>query len=1219
VGGGAPAVRGSRTSMSGEVGMGNAKGIRGRMIASGRKIAAVATLIAGIGVVAAQTPAPVFRFYNTQNGTHFYTISVPERDIVLARYPHFAYEGPVYFANIAQQGDSLPVYRFFNTKLGTHFYTQSETEKNFILANWPVFAFEGPVYWAPATPGAGRTPLYRFFNSQSGAHFFTTSTVERDMILAKWPHFAFEGATFQVYASGPTGGTNNPPSAKLTVSPGAITTLPAAVTLSVEATDSDGSIARVEFYSGLAKIGETSAPPFSMAYPITVAGDYTFRAMAYDNQGAAGTSQSIGLKAGTTVVNALPKVEISVSPQTMPTPGMVTIDATAIDDDGTIAKVTFYEGSTKLGDVTTAPYSWQFNAATPNKLYKFRAVATDDKGGTGSSVEAGVTVGSLVNAAPKVTLTTNPTSQTAPGMLTLTASPSDDDGTIAKVEFYVGGTKIGEKTTAPWTQSYTTTQNVIYKFTARATDDKGATGMSAEIPVSVGSATNIAPKVALSVSNTQIASPGSVTLSATATDDDGTIARVTFYQNGNKLADVMAPPYTYTYNASLPGTYKFKATAVDNKNASTTTAETDVLSGTAAQRSKKPKVALSLSNTLVGVPSTITLTVTATDDDGTIQKVQFYRNGSKIGEKLATPFTFTSDITGPGQVSFHADAIDDMGQVGTTLKQVVTTASALPATTLNADAWRLLNQATFGASQAEVKNVIARGISGWIDDQFAKPVSGYPASRYNKVQLNETADCTTKDPFGGNYPSNSPQATCVRDHLSLNMMQRDLFTNAVYGQDQLRQRVAWALSQILVISAVEGDLSRAYVMARYQQLLVDDAFGNFETILRKISLSPAMGNWLDAVNNDRPNPATGKVPNENYAREIKQLFSIGLVELANDGTPLLDANGEEIPTYDQDDIKQFARVFTGWTYANPDGSAITKKNGVYYNADMGVYPGTATTGHDPDAKTLLNGKVLPAGQTPLKDMEDAVSNVFLHPNTGPFISKQLIQRLVTGNPTPGYVDRVAKVFNNNGAGVRGDLKAVVRAILLDSEARGATKTDPTFGQLREPVLMFTGILRALGAVTDGAALGDRASNLGQRPYYAPTVFNYFQPDQTIPGTSVLAPEFGIHNSNSAVARTNQVYGLVYTGIGADQNLDNAKGTRLNLLQFEPFADNAATLVDKVAEQLVGQPLPSTARDLVIGAVNAIVLSATPTAQQRLDRARMAAYLIASSFHFQVQR
>ena len=173
------------------------------------------------------------------------------------------------------------------------------------------------------------------------------------------------------------------------------------------------------------------------------------------------------------------------------------------------------------------------------------------------------------------------------------------------------------------------------------------------------------------------------------------------------------------------------------------------------------------------------------------------------------------------EVIVHADAIDDMGQVGTTLKQVVTTAAALPATTTNADAWRLLNQATFGASQAAAAEVKSMGITNWINAQFSKPVSGYPSSRYNRIQLNETADCTTRDPLGQNYPGNSPQATCVRDHLSLAMLQRDLFTNAVYGQDQLRQRVAWALSQILVISAVEQDLSRAHVMARYQQIMFE--------------------------------------------------------------------------------------------------------------------------------------------------------------------------------------------------------------------------------------------------------------------------------------------------------------------------------------------------------------------------------------------------------------
>jgi hypothetical protein len=217
------------------------------------------------------------------------------------------------------------------------------------------------------------------------------------------------------------------------------------------------------------------------------------------------------------------------------------------------------------------------------------------------------------------------------------------------------------------------------------------------------------------------------------------------------------------------------------------------------------------------------------------------------------------------------------------------------------------------------------------------------------------------------------------------------------------------------------------------------------------------------------------------------------------------------------------------------------------------------------------------------------------------------------------VQRVATVFNNNGAGVRGDLKAVVRAILTDTEARGPAKADPTFGTLREPVLMITSLVRALNGVTDGSALGDRAANLNQRPYYSPTVFNYFQPDFTLPGTAVLAPEFTIYNSNSAVARTNLVYNLVYAGIAPDGNLQNATGTRLNTIQFEQYATDAAALTDKVSDMLLGGPLPAAARTAVMDAVNAIVLSATPTAQQKTDRARMAVYLVASSNHFQIQR
>ena len=1368
-------------------------------------VAAVA-LAALAGAAQAQQPSPVFRFYNTQTGTHFYTISVPERDMVLARYPQFAYEGPAYYASPTQQAGQLPVYRFYNTRTGTHFYTQSEAEKAFVIATYPVFAFEGPAYYAPAAAVAGSTSLFRFFNQNTGAHFFTTNVAERDMVLQRWPFFAYEGVAYPVY---PTGGgappANVPPVAKLTVSPSSVPTVPAIVTLSVDATDSDGEVTRVEFYQGATKIGETVVAPHTMNFPITIAGNYAFRAVAYDNANASASTSTVNIAAavaanvaprvtlassttalpgpgvvtltatatdddGTiakvafydggskigeatsepyalnynatvaktyqfkaiatdnlgatgasatipvtvaSTVNVAPKVSLAVSPTSQPAPGPVTLTATATDDDGTIAKVAFYNGATKIGEVTSAPYTmpftttasgtvykftavatdnlgatgsssevsvsvgavnqapkvslasspasqgvpgpltltatatdadgtiakvafyngatklgektaapftWPFTTTATGTIYKFTAIATDDKGLSTTSTEIAVTVGSVVNALPKVSLSANPTSQTAPGAVTLTASASDSDGSVAKVSFYANGTKFADVTSAPFTTSYTTTNtNTIYKFYAIVTDDRGGTSQSQDVNISVGATTNNAPKVSLAVAQTVIAFPGTATMTATASDVDGTIARVSFYQNGTKRADVTAPPYTFSYTTTVPGIYKFRAVAVDDKGASTSTADVMVTSGTPTQLNRKPTVSLALSNTLVMAPATITLTATASDVDGAIQRVQFYRNGVKIGEKTASPFTLTDTITASGKVSYHADATDDVGNSSATLKQVVTAAVPPAVATTDPDIWRLLNQATFGASQPEAANVKSLGIAGWVDAQLAKPASGYPASRYNRIQLVETDDCTTRDPLGNNYPSNSPQAMCVRDHLSLAMMQRDLFTNATYGADQLRQRVAWALSQFLVISGVENDLSKAHVMARYQQIMFDNAFGNFETILQKISVSPAMGNWLDSVNNDRPDATKGRVPNENYAREIMQLFSIGLEELKADGTPLLDAYGDPIATYDQDDIKQFARVFTGWTYANPDASPITKKNGVYYGADMGVFPGTATTGHDTDAKTLLNGTVLPAGQTAQKDLADAVHNVFVHPNAGPFVSKLLIQRLVTGNPSSAYVGRVAAVFGNNGSGVRGDLKAVVRAILLDTEARGAAKADPAFGSLREPVLMLTGLVRALNGVTDGAALGDRASVLGQRPYYSPTVFNYFQPDTTIPGTSILAPEFGIHDSNSAVSRTNLVYTLVYSGIAPDGTLADATGTRLNSYQFDQYATDAAVLTDKVSEMLLGGALPAAARTAVIGAVNAITLSATPTAQQLTDRSRMAVYLIASSFHYQVQR
>ncbi len=598
-------------------------------------------------------------------------------------------------------------------------------------------------------------------------------------------------------------------------------------------------------------------------------------------------------------------------------------------------------------------------------------------------------------------------------------------------------------------------------------------------------------------------------------------------------------------------------------------------------------------------------------------------NGTKIVDDTTAPYSTTATLPTAGRYTFYATVTDSTGQTTTTLNQIATVGSAPDVVTTDPDIVRLLNQATFGFSQAEAARVKSLGIAGWITDQFAKPVSGYPDSKYNRIQLAATSDCTTTQANGSAFPGDSPQAICARDQLTLAGIQRDLFTNAMYAPDQLRQRVAWALSQILVASANEPDLAFAHVMSRYQNIMFQEAFGNYETLLRKVTYNPAMGNYLDMVNNDRaPAPPTTstRVPNENYAREIMQLFSINLVELNDDGSPLLDAQGKTIATYGQTEIGEFAKVFTGYTYANsPTQTSATAKQNRYYGAPMVPYPTTSTTGHDPNAKNLLNGTTLPAGQTGQQDIDAAVRNVFMHPNTPVYIGKQLIQRLVTGNPSPAYVARVAAKFENNGSGVRGDMQAVIRAILLDTEARGAAKTAADFGTLREPVLSVTAVMRALNAVTDGNRLAGATSNLGQNPYFSPTVFNYYMPDSKVPNTSILGPEFGIHTTVTAVGRANLMYALVYGGYAPDSTIVDATGTRLFLGPFETAADNPAAMVSLVNQHLAGGQFPAALEATIVTAVNAIPVSSTLTAADRTNRARMAVYLMASSYDYQVQR
>ena len=924
--------------------------------------------------------------------------------------------------------------------------------------------------------------------------------------------------------------------------------------------------------------------------------------------------------------NINPTAMLSVANTTLKAGDTTVLTVTANDPDGTIARVVFYDNGTQLGVVSAAPYKFNF-ASTTSGVHNITAVAIDNRLGQGTSNVVAVNVSASGNAAPSVSLSAASTSFVSGGSTVLTATASDVDGTITKVVFTSNGVALGQATAAPWKLTFAPSSTGNYSITAIATDNAGASTTSNAVAITVSPGRgNDPPSVSLSASQTTINVGSTATLTATATDADGTISKVEFYNGFTLAGSDTTNPYTYTFAPTMAGTYTLSARAYDNGGASSASNSISItVNASTSASSTLPRVTLGLSNTLFPPNSTINLTgtATATAAGATVTRVSFFMNGQMVGTDTTSPYQGTAMLTTPGTYDFYAVVTDSLGQTQSTLLQRATVQNAPGVSTTNADVWRLLNQATFGASQAEAARVSALGIAGWINDQLTKPISGYPDSKYNKIQLGTSTDCTNSMPNGTAYPSDSPQARCVRDHLSLAMVQRDFFTNAIYGSDQLRQRVAWALSQILVTSANEQDLSYAYVMSRYQNLMFQEAFGNYETLLRKVTYSPAMGNYLDMVNNDRApaQPTTStRVPNENYAREIMQLFSINLDELNEDGTRLLDAQGKPIPTYGQTEIAEFARVFTGYTYATADGAAPTGKRGTrYYASPMVPYPTTNTTGHDPLAKTLLNGTVLPAAQTAQQDIDAAVRNVFMHPNTPVYISKQLIQRLVTGNPSPAYVRRVVQVFKDNGAGVRGDMAAVVKAILLDSEARGGAKTQADFGTLREPVLMVTALIRALNGVTDGNRLETATGNLGQRPYYAPTVFNYFMPDAKVPGTSILGPEFGIHTTVSAVGRANLVYTLVYGGYNPDTTIPNATGTKLFLAPFEALADQPAAMVSLLNQQLAGGQFPVALEPTIVAAVTAINMSATPTAAERTNRARMAVYLMASSYDYQVQR
>jgi uncharacterized protein (DUF1800 family) len=539
------------------------------------------------------------------------------------------------------------------------------------------------------------------------------------------------------------------------------------------------------------------------------------------------------------------------------------------------------------------------------------------------------------------------------------------------------------------------------------------------------------------------------------------------------------------------------------------------------------------------------------------------------------------------------------------------------------DRVRFMHQATFGANPTLENQLRRLGLSTWISLQMETKLDADNAIRYSMFPMPNLA-------LQPDFIPTTCVGNCIRDNYTMYPLQNWFFREALYGEDQqLRRRVSWGLHQIFVVSGRRTiQPSR---MVPYIRILDKNAFGNFRILLKEITLNPAMGNMLDMAVSTRQNP------NENYARELLELFTIGHSMLNRDGTPVIDAQGNAVPSYTQDTVDNFTKVFTGWRFcgtpANCPGSVIGTRN---FTDQMELVPAN----HDQTEKRLLEYpgaiSVLPAGQNAEDDLGAALDNIFYHPNTAPFVSRLLILQLVTGNPTPAYVGRVADVFSDvRGAGVdRGNLGKVIRAILLDPEARGNIKTDPDYGHLKEPVIFVTNFLRALEPTANNKAaagckgLSDGVINgvtltLDQDVFIPPGVFSYYSPIYSLPNTNLIAPEFNILTTGTALKRLNAVNQFVppanipaTPGITVDKTQNIPCGTRVTLTRYQSLSEADPTgtlLVDTLNRELLNGSMSFTVKTQILNAVRAV------TADDSSRRTRTALYLLLTSSQYQVQR
>lgn len=513
-----------------------------------------------------------------------------------------------------------------------------------------------------------------------------------------------------------------------------------------------------------------------------------------------------------------------------------------------------------------------------------------------------------------------------------------------------------------------------------------------------------------------------------------------------------------------------------------------------------------------------------------------------------------------------------------------TSAPPPPPPPTDAEAARFLAQAGFAATTADIATVKASGYAAWLDAQFAMPVT---AGHFDWMVEKGYAVDANRNSFAG--------------------LDNTLWRKLMSAPDVLRQRVALALSEIFVISMAGLPVQwRGFMGAAYMDLLEANAFGNYRTLLEAVTLSPGMGVYLNMRGNQKEDTKTGRVPDENYAREVMQLFTIGLVQLNADGTAKVGADGKPIDTYSLTDITDLARVFTGWDY---DGTSATDPT--YVKKPMVNVASRFSTG----AKKVL-GVDIPATADGAAAMKTALDTLANHANVGPFIGRQLIQRLVTSHPSAAYVGRVSAVWANNGSGVRGDLKAVVRAVLLDSEAR-TVPTSPSAGKLREPVQRLIQWARSFNAASPTGVwnIGDTSNpgtRLGQSPLRSGSVFNFFRPGYVPPGSTlgtngITAPEFQLCNESTAAGYLNFLQTAIGSGVGEVKASYTA--------ELALVADPAALVAD-LALRLGGGGITAATQATIVTAITSIAVT---TDAGKANRVYAAILLVMACPEYLVQK